>query len=236
MSNLSPALRHKARTLAAKAAASTAEGQLTGGSAYELMLYKLADDRRRLKQIQSVKQKIALKAEMLPDYQDWIAGVLSAGKGGQDDVLTTLLVWYIDVGEYARAVQVADYAITHKLTLPDQYNRDIPTLLMDEFAEATLSGTMSAETGRTILPAVIALTDNRDAPDQARAKLHKALAYSLLGKNVTADNNFDDLDQSVMQQALPHLERALALDSRVGVKKDIERLTLRLKKAAKVKP
>ena len=97
MAHLSPALRHKARALAAKAAANAPEGHLTAGSAYELMLYKLAEDRRRLKQIQSVKQKIALKAEILPEYQDWIDGVLSAGKGAQDDVLTTLLVWCIDV-------------------------------------------------------------------------------------------------------------------------------------------
>ncbi|MBC7489590.1 MAG: hypothetical protein H7240_06015 [Glaciimonas sp.] len=34
---------------------------------------------------------------MLPEYQDWIEGVLSAGKGGEVDILTTLMVpWYID--------------------------------------------------------------------------------------------------------------------------------------------
>ncbi|MDY7547281.1 phage terminase small subunit [Glaciimonas sp. CA11.2] len=230
MGDLSPALRHKARALAAKAAANAPEGHLTAGSAYELMLYKLAEDRRRLKQIQSVKQKIALKAEILPEYQDWIDGVLSAGKGAQDDVLTTLLVWHIDVGDYAQALRIAAYAITHALTLPDQYNRDIPTMLMDEFAEAMLSGQMTPAIGRTILPLVITLTESRDAPDQARAKLHKGLAYALLDKSAIAADNVADAAPAAIHLALPHLTRALALDSRVGVKKDIERLTCRLKK------
>ncbi|KAF3999234.1 phage terminase small subunit [Glaciimonas immobilis] len=234
MSHLSPALRHKARTLAAKAAADTAPGGLTGGNAYELIHYQLIDHLRRIKQIQSIEQKNTLKAELLPEYQDWIDGVLSAGKGGQDDVLTTLLVWYIDVGHYARALQVAQYAVTHNMSMPDQYNRDIPTLLMDEFADATLAGNMPAEVGRAILADVIALTESKDAPDQARAKLHKAYAYALLDKSNTADPIAEGLDPSEMQQALPHLTRALALDKRIGVKKDIERLTLRLKKVPKV--
>ena len=64
--------------------------------------------------------------------------MLARGKGCQDDVFTTLLVWHIDIGEYEQAVQIATYALQHKMTLPDQYRRDIPTMLMDEFAGAYL--------------------------------------------------------------------------------------------------
>lgn len=224
MIRMSPAQRHKARVLAEQAAASTEEGKPTGGNAYELMLFKLAEDRRRLKKIQSIKQKITVKTELLPEYQDWIDAVLRTGRGGQDDVLTTMLVWYIDCGEYQRALQVAEYAIKYKMTLPDQYNRDIPTLLMDEFAGAYLTAKMSAEVGCAVLPMVIGLTDGKDAPDQALAKLYKALAYSLLGKCATAEKFTDDLTLEAGAEALNHLTHALELDKQVGVMKDIENL------------
>ncbi|MBC7489589.1 MAG: hypothetical protein H7240_06010 [Glaciimonas sp.] len=39
-------------------------------------------------------------------------------------------------------MQVAEYAGAHNMILPDQYNRTIPTLMMDEFADAKLAGNM----------------------------------------------------------------------------------------------
>ena len=89
MASTSPAQRHFARITAAQAAQVSAPGTTTKGSAYELMLYKMADDRRRLKQIQSIQRKIEVKATMLPEYRDWVDGVLASGKGAQDDVLTS---------------------------------------------------------------------------------------------------------------------------------------------------
>ncbi|PUA16812.1 phage terminase small subunit [Glaciimonas sp. PCH181] len=240
MRHLSPALRHQARILAEQSAASSAPGQPTSGSAYELQLYQLAEHKRALKTIQSIKGKIAHKATLLPEYQAWIEGVLAAGNGGQDDVLTTLLVWSIDVGEFDRALEIARYAVLHKMTLPDQYSRDIPTMLLDEFAGAYLhknGGGMLAKDPRhavDVLGAIGELTQDSDVPDQARAKLHKALGYALLA---VANNGKDDkVDFKPAQLAMAkaanlNLKRALTLFEGVGVKKDIERLERRLKKA-----
>jgi len=216
-----------------KSAASSEPGGVVQGSAYELMLAKLADDRRRLKQIQSIEKKIELKRQLLPDYADWIAGALAAGKGAQDDVLTTVLVWSIDACAYDNALAIAAYALQHKMTLPDQYERTLATMLLDDFSIAYLSGRMeSAQVGVRIMEQVIALTADFDAPDQARAKAHKALAYALIGKVDRSDIDFDQIPQNTAAQAMPHLTRALALFDNVGVKKDIERLDRRLKKSA----
>jgi hypothetical protein len=235
MSYQSPALRHQTRMLAAQAAGNAEPEGVTTGNAYELMLCKLADDRRRLKQIQSVKKKIEVKASLLPEYQDWIDAVLENGKGAQDDVVSTLLVWYIDTGSYARALQVAAYAIGHKFTLPDQYSRDIPTMLLDEFSGAYLNGNLIDDPAFAVevLTAVGTLTEGKDAPDQARAKLHKALAYALIA--VIDQTNETDIAPALQEQAnaaIKHLRRALELFEGVGVKKDIERLERRIKRAA----
>ena len=234
MADLSPAQRHKARVLAERAAADAAPGGMTGGSAYEMMLYKLANDRRSLSSIQSMERKIEVKANLLPEYQDWIDGVLSKGQGGQDDVFTALLVWHIDCGEYARAVEMARYALNHKLTLPDQFNRDIPTMLLDEFSAAFLKGKLAGDPvgAVEILAQVQHMTEHCDAPDQARAKLLKAIAYAMLA---VLDQAGDELLKAsqLPQAEVAHqlMERAVQLFPGVGVKPTMERLRTRIVKA-----
>lgn len=206
-----PAQAHFERISAAQAAASAAPGEsLAGASRYELMLSKLAIDRHRLKSVQSIERKIAVKREVLPEYADYVAGALEGGRGGQDDVLVTVMVWRIDVGDYAGALEIAAYALKHGLTLPDQYDRTLATVIAEEFAESALI-VLKAEGKFDVdqLQQVAELTESYDMPDQARAKLYKALGYAV---------------QSDPAAALPYLRRALALFDRVGVKKDIERL------------
>lgn len=227
-----PAQRSLARKLALATAAAAPAGSEPQGSAYELMLLQLAEHRRTLKGIQSVERKIEAKRAFLPAYDSWVDGVLANGRGAQDQVITTVLIWHIDAGNYARAIEIAVYAIKHELSPPDQYERSLGTILIDEFAAAALAGKMSTAEARELLPQVIFGTRELDAPDQARAKLHKALGYALIDKTGPADVELEKVDTSTAQAALEHLQRALALFDQVGVKKDIERLERRIKNAA----
>ncbi|WP_035557073.1 phage terminase small subunit [Burkholderia sp. 9120] len=209
----SPAQRHYERVSAEQAAASAAQGEsLAGASAYELMLAKLAADRRRLKAIQSIERKIDVKrAELLPEYVDYVAGALRGGRGAQDDVLTTVMIWRVDAGDFAGALDIARYAIAHRMTLPDQYDRPLATAIAEEFAQAALAAFKLGDTfDADQLAEVMALTSAADMHDQVRAKLHKALGKAL-----------QDSDRAA---ALDHLRRALQLDERAGVKQDIARL------------
>lgn len=235
MANQSPALRHRARMLAERTAGAAAPQGVTTGTAYEMMLYKLADDRRRLKSIQSVERKIEIKATLLPDYAQWIDGVLAGGKGAQDDVFATLLVWHIDTGEYERALVMAAYALEHKFTLPDGYSRDIATLMLDEFAEGYLHGKLASDPQHAaqVLGTVEHLTAASDAPDQARAKLHKAIGLAMIAVLDQADDtNIAPALVAQAETAMGQLKRARALSESCGVKKDMERLERRLKRAA----
>ncbi|MFZ6875360.1 phage terminase small subunit [Undibacterium sp. Di27W] len=231
MSNhLSPALRHAARVLAAKAAAQSKHGEHVQGNAYELMLAKLINDKQRLKAIKSIQRKIELKREILPEYDDWINGALESGNGAQDQVLTTVLVWHIDAGTYARALDIAQYCLVHNLSLPDQYARDVSTLLLDEIPGAYLEGRFESPAAAVeTLRAVQLLTVNADVPDQASAKLYKALGYAQVGKMGNGDIDFDQLPEEAASKSLDNLRRALDLFQNIGVKKDIERLERRLK-------
>ncbi|MFM0644992.1 phage terminase small subunit [Paraburkholderia bryophila] len=209
----SPAQRHYERVSAEQAAASAAPGEsLAGASAYELMLAKLAADRRRLKAIQSIERKIDVKrAELLPEYVDYVAGALRGGRGAQDDVLTTVMIWRVDAGDFSGALDIARYAIAHRMTLPDQYDRPLATAIAEEFAQAALAAFKLGDTfDADQLAEVMTLTSAADMHDQVRAKLHKALGKAL-----------QDSDRAA---ALDHLRRALQLDERAGVKQDIARL------------
>ena len=230
MARTSPAQQHYQRTLAAMAAATAAPGSVVTGSAYDLMCAKLITDRQRLKQIQSIQRKIEVKRELLPEYQSWIDGALSAGSGAQDTVLTTVFVWHIDVGDFERALQIAQYVLHHKLKLPDQYNRDTATLLLDEIPDAFIQGAdITGTDAISILKQVEQLTTGADAPDQARAKLYKALGYACIASMGEEDLTPEQLPNAA--EALQHLQRALDLFNGIGVKKDIERLERRIKKA-----
>ena len=108
MSRMTPAQRHYEKAMAKKSEKENTSGYFEKGSAYELIMAKLHSDVQRLKQIQSIELKIKAKKEILPDYQPWIDGVLESGKGAQDAVLMTILVWHIDVGNYDEAFRIAE--------------------------------------------------------------------------------------------------------------------------------
>lgn len=228
---MTPAQRHRARVMAAQAAMAAAaespHGEMQGG-VYELMQAQLHEHLRTLKNIQSVQLKVQAKHTMLADYEPYLDGVLQADAGVPDIVLSTVLVWHIDVGNWNRALQIAEYAMRHSLPLPDKYQRDLPTLLMDEISEAAIAGRLAGPAALTTLAQVDMLTAEKDAPDQARAKLYKAIGWAAMGKTSTHDVDPKTLQLDMVQIALPRLRRAIELHVQIGVKKDVERLERRL--------
>jgi hypothetical protein len=213
---MSPARAHRERTAAEHRAAAGAPEQHVNANAYELMLMKLAEDRRSLKSIQSMEKRAEYKRRVLPEYAAWIDGALSNEHGVQDDVLTTVMVWRIDAGDLPGALDIGRYVIKHRLVMPDQYKRSAACLLAEEIADVALrdlAEDVSPEAGRAMaetLQGVAELTADQDMPDEVRAKLHKALGYAMR-----------DSDKPV---ALGWLRRAFGLHDKVGVKRDIELL------------
>lgn len=221
MARHSPAKAHFLRaSAAALAAASPQEALRADLNQYELMLAKLAEDRRRLKDVQSMERKAEVKREILSDYMPWVEGVLQGGTGQQDDVLMTVLVWKIDIGDFAGAIQIARYALAHKLTLPDQYQRNTATLIAEEIADMSLKAFNAEQSmdGES-LQAVAELTADEDMHDQVRAKLMKAIGYA---RRAAGD----------LAGAKEALTRALELHDKVGVKKDLEILERDIKNSA----
>lgn len=232
---LTPAQKHFARVLAAQEAERAAAADPFGGasgSQHELMLAQLHAHSRLLKDIKATEKKVEAKRKLLPEYLEYIDGVLESDAGVQDPVITTLMVWMLDVGDWQQALQMAEYCLRHKLQLPDRFNRNVPTLLLDDISDAAIKGQLIGADALAILARVDLLTRELDAHDQARAKLHKAIGWAAMGKTHTKDLSTEQVKALQLDQvriALPHLQRAVELHAQVGVKKDVERLERRLK-------
>ena len=212
----SPAKQHFQRHAAALA---VEDRPFDKGAAnqYELMLAKLAEDRRRLHDVQSIERKAEIKRQLLPEYQSWIDGVIEGDNGQQDTVLMTVFVWAIDIGDFALALKIARYALAHQLVMPDQYKRDVATVLAEEIADQSLKAIAAEQPADSVsLMHVAELTDAEDMPDEVRAKLYKAIGYAQRAEGYPL-------------AAKEALTRALALHDKVGVKKDIERLETAIK-------
>lgn len=226
-----PAQAHFMRaTAAAETSAAAEDNPLALATGYELMLHKLATDRRRLKEVQSMELKAELKRELLPEYVPYVEGVLAAGTGVQDDVLMTVLIWRIDAGDGRGAMEIARYAIAHQLSLPDQYQRTTSTLIAEEFADAAKRARDGGfPVDATALKDVLDLTLGQDMPDQVRAKLHKEIGLSL--SLSVSDQPFTPEVMAIGTAALEHMKRAMELNDKVGIKKEIQKLERELKNA-----
>ncbi|WP_429121970.1 phage terminase small subunit [Aeromonas veronii] len=215
---MTPARRNRERKLAALQGAANPQFDQVTANAYELQLMQLAEHRRTLKGIQSIERKIDAKRTMLATYKPWIDGLLAADRGGQDDVLVTVMLWHLDTGDLEGAFNMADYVIRHGLNTPDQYDRSAPTLIAEEVADTAIK-LQEAGTGPSygLLSAYLELLKESDMFDQVHAKLHKAVGRAALA-------------EGFKEPAAEHYRRALELHDKVGIKKELEVLEREIKK------
>ncbi|MFJ2428495.1 terminase endonuclease subunit [Pseudomonas sp. NPDC087804] len=224
-----PAQAHFMRaTAAAETSAAAEENPLALATGHELMLHKLANDRRRLKETQSTELKAEIKRELLSEYVPYVEGVLAAGTGVQDEVLMTVLIWRIDAGDGQGAIEIARYAIAHQLSLPDQFKRTTATLIAEEFADLAKRARDGGEpVDVTSLNTVLEITTGQDMPDEVRAKLHKEIG--LAQRLSIGEPPFSDEQLALGHTALEHMKRAMQLHDKVGIKKEMEKLERELK-------
>lgn len=227
---MSIAQAHQRRARAAMESARTAPSQcMAGATAYEHQLNQLLQDRLRLKQVQSNQGKAELKHQLLPEYVPYVEGVLAAGNGAQDEVLTTVMVWRIDSADYSGALDIARYVLQHKLVMPDRFARTTGCLIAEEIATAALNAQRTGGTfDRQILCRAAELTKAEDMPDEARAKL-----YLAIGRATVAGLSADDAGQpGQLEAGIELFKRAIALHNACGGKKDLEGAERLLKKHA----
>ena len=214
---VSPARRHYLQEVARLQNQEAAEIDLANLPPYQRLLVGLQKDKAALKLIESIQDKARAKADMLPQYADWMQGVIQGGQPAVDDeVFTTCLLWMIDTGALTDAVPLAEFAIAHGMQTGDAYQRTLPTLQIEQLAEQITAGHNITESA---LDRLIKLATEKqengshavDMPDPVRAKFLKAAGVWM------QENGHRD-------RAADLYGRALAYNDKVGVKQLIKEL------------
>ncbi len=241
------ARRHRAFALAqmAVAAAAAVGAPATRASSgaeateYELQRARLGQDLAALREIQSREAKIARKREMLPAYDPWVQGVVEAaatgGRGIEDDVVVQTMIWALDCGDYERALPRAAYVIRWGLPMPGRFTSTAGCFIAEQTAENAAAARSAGEPfDLDVLLQVEDLTADADMHDQVRAKLAKEIGLRLSAAADAIEPGADGPAggrPAAIEAALRKLRRALELDGKVGVKKEIERLERAQRKA-----
>lgn len=228
--SLTLAQRTQLRKRAAQEAARTAPADLMEGlTTYELMLAKLHQDNLRLKQVQSLHRKALVKAGLIGEYKPYVDGVLAEGRGAQDDVLMTIMVWRLDAGAYLEALEIAGYALEHGLKMTDKFTRSTGCAVAEVVADAALNAYKAGESFPIdILTRTAVLTENQDMPDEVRAKLMLSLGKATLQGLEPAHPG----QPGQIEAGIDLLKKAIGLNSSCGGKKDLEAAGRLLKKIA----
>lgn len=215
----------------AKSAAETAAefGTMLNTNAYEQQLLQLNSDKNRLKNIQSKQNKIELKRQLLPNYKPYIEGILEVKPGVQDAVITEILVWAIDIGDYEFALDIAEYVLEYGLKLPDRFERSEACFITEDIADEFLK-TLKTDVAVdiTVLERLEKLiTDEtlaqskRDMPDEVKAKLYLALGKTEM-RFVTGEELVDLVHAT---RARDFLDQACKLDDKCGGRTDLNKMT-----------
>ena len=210
----SVARKHFEKTLAAKQSAAPTGAAAVPAEAGIAAKFRalLGSHKAILKAIQSKVEKANVKRELLPEYEPYVDGVLSAQSGAQDDILVTIMLWRLDAGDIAGALPIAAYAVDNGMTMPEGFKSNIAAMVLDVIAD----NEPTADQLPGLLEA-IDLTKTSDMPDEVRAKAHKA-AGMLLEENEPAT-------------ALDHFKTALQFNSKCGVKGRIDKLEKQIAEA-----
>lgn len=197
----SPAQRHK-RAVAAKQA--VIEDTTAQASAYELMLEMLGQHKRALKAHKSFIQKNELKAQLLVDWHVYIDELIAHGDGRANAIVGQLMVWCVDVADYARAIGLGRYMLKHHISMPEHFERDVEDTLAEEMAMAWIGSDDPTVTLDELLM-VGELVSGFDLFDQVNAKLHRAIGEAYA--------KADEVDKAVM-----YLDKAIEFNPNVGCK------------------
>lgn len=120
---------------AAEHAATTGHAVGELANSLHLQLLALEQDEQRLKALDRIADKVALKRELLPKYRPYVERYLESEKKHQNLLFATMVIWLFDIGEFEQALNWAGIAITQGQKMPKRMKRDFPHFVADTILE-----------------------------------------------------------------------------------------------------
>jgi hypothetical protein len=215
---LSPALASKAAHTKADAVNTPAVMTTTSAGIPHTKLFAVLEplfvqDKKTIETVRSRARRVEVKRKCLTQYQEWLevyrVADLARVSVNHRSMYIWLLLWHIDVGQWERALVLAEPALKAKLTAPEGFNRSLIEMVVEEISKGVL-GEEQPEHYGALLMTLLEWSQGYDLHDFIRAKLYKAcgLAFS-----------------QDIPKAVGYLEQAHKLNPRSGVQRLIKTLT-----------
>ncbi|WP_020559010.1 phage terminase small subunit [Thiofilum flexile] len=178
---------------------------------HRAFVLKLNSDLARLRSVRSMETKNVLKQDLLSEYQDYLAPLLSrqVEPHGHDEVVVWCALWSIDVGNFKQGMALALLAMETGMRAPDGFKRSLSEVLTENLVHYCLDNKPihyldDLETLRLKV-------EQEDMQDSVKSKLFKALGIA-----------YFELDSV---KATQYLERSLHLNPTGGAKVHLNALT-----------
>ncbi|MGE6433148.1 phage terminase small subunit [Shewanella baltica] len=197
---------------------------LTNKSEWDVVRASIAKDKRALKGIKQIREKLEYKQRNLEQY----AQVLSRSDV-PSDIATALMVWLFDCGDMPRAVPLGLTCVQHGFAMPDGFKSDVATFMADSVLEwAQVQWRLGQATGPYFNNMLHLVVNEWNLFEQIEAKYLKLAGLMTLGTHTQKVRLVSEPERLYAAKAL--FEEALKCYSKVGVNVRIEEIDKRLTK------
>lgn len=186
---------------------------------YQRLFRQLYADKAVLKSIKSHLDKQQAKADLLPSYSDWLQGVLASGQIVPEDRITPIvMIWQLDCGLLDETMPLAKIAMFSQAESPDEFQRSLPEIIVEQYAEQMSAGAnIAPENVSMLIDWAVGKNESgqhiHNLPDPIRAKMLKA-----------AGEYFENADPPNQELALNLYNQAIKYNEKIGLKKKVSLL------------
>ncbi|UWZ92174.1 terminase endonuclease subunit [[Pasteurella] aerogenes] len=200
------------------------------GSEYSILEIALKNDVNAIRALPALELRAEMKRDkFLPHWLPFVDEYFAKGEVYQNDIVGYCIVYLFDVGDFDRALSLAEKAIAQGQSLPEQFNSTLPHFVADQIYKWTEK---QASVGLSVEPYFTQTFKNVTKVWQLHEivvakwlKLAAALLLRTKDGQVQA-SGIDDPEKIIL--AINLCSRAYQLNSKAGVKTLIERSLMRL--------
>lgn len=205
------------------------------GNDYAVLEIALQNDVNAVRAFPTRAEKNDYKRDrFLPKWLAFVNEYFEQGAVYQNDYLVYCIVYLFDIGDFDRALPLAEKAIKQNQSMPEGWRTTLPNFVADQIYEWT---DKTAASGQSVEPYFTQTFKNVATQWQLHeivtAKWLK-LAAALLLRTPQGKVQASGIDDpAALVLAIQLCNRAFQLNSKAGVKNMIERCTMRLNALAK---
>ncbi|MFY1028143.1 terminase endonuclease subunit [Actinobacillus seminis] len=200
------------------------------GSDYSVLEIALKNDVNVIRALPTLELRAEMKRDkFLPHWLPFVDEYFTKGVNYQNDIVGYCIVYLFDVGDFERALSLADKAIAQGQSLPERFNSTLPHFVADQvykWAEKQAGVGLSVEPYFTqTFKNVAKVWQLHEIVVAKWLKLAAALLLRTKDGQVQA-SGIDDPEKIIL--AINLCNRAYQLNYKAGVKTLIERSLMRL--------